>query len=97
MRFESHAYSCWLVVFVLGLVVGRRVSRTLANRFKGSLILAKRELTLPVRGDLASFSDSDCCSLGVAVVVIMALLVSFVLEIKARVVVPMVVILPGVA
>ncbi len=79
---------------MLGLVVGQRVTRMLANRFEGRLILAKRELTLPVRGDLASRTDRR--SLGVAVVVMMALLVGFSLEIKVRIVMPMVVILPGV-
>ncbi len=56
--------------------------------------MAKRELTLPVWGDLASCLD--CCSLGIAVVVMMALLVGFYLEIEACIVMPMVVILPGV-
>ncbi len=79
---------------VLGLVVGWRVSRMLANCFEGRLILAKRELTLPVRGDLASCSD--CRSLGIAVVVMMALLVDFSLEIEVRIVMSMVVIILGV-
>jgi hypothetical protein len=44
---------------------------------------------ITVRGDLAS--RLGLCSFGVAVVVMMALLVSFSLEVKARIVMPVVV------
>ncbi len=47
-----------------------------------------------MRGDLASCLDH--CSLGMAAVVMMALLVGLFLEIEARVVMPMIEITPGV-
>jgi hypothetical protein len=78
----------------VGLVGGQRASRTLLKQFLGRLISARRELILTERGDLAS--HSDLCSLGVAAVVMMALLVGLSLEIEARVVMPMVVLSPGV-
>jgi hypothetical protein len=78
----------------VGLVGGRRASRTLSKRFVGRLISARRELTLMEQGDLASHLDLH--SLGVAVVVMMALLVGLSLEIEARIVIPMVVLSPGV-
>ncbi len=78
----------------VGLVDGHRASRTLLKWFVERLISASRDLTLTLRGDLES--RLDLRSLGIAAVVMMALLVIFSLEIKARVVVPMVAISQGV-
>ncbi len=78
----------------VGLVDGRRALRTLLNWFVGRLISARRELTLAVRGDLASCSD--CPFLGMAALVMMALLVGLSLEVEAHVVMPMVEKGPGV-
>ncbi len=78
----------------MGLVNGWRASRTLSKWFIGRLISARRELTLTLRGDLAS--RSDLRSLGVAAVVMMALLVGLSLEIKVQVIMPMVAISRGV-
>ncbi len=76
------------------MVVGQSASRTLSNWAPGRLIWAIRGLTLTVRGDLASLLDLR--SLGVAAVTMVALLVGFSLEVKARVVMPMVAISCGV-
>ncbi len=78
----------------MGHVDGRRALRTLSNRFVGRLISARRELTLAVRGDLTSCLD--CRSVGVAAVVMMALLIGLSLEVEAHVKMPMVEKGPGV-
>ncbi len=72
------------------IVIGRRASSTLLNWVVGRFISARmRELTLTVRGDLASRLDLH--SFGVAAVVVMALLVGLSLTVMARIVMPMVV------
>ncbi len=72
----------------MGLLNGRRASRTLLNWITGRLISARRELTLTERGDLDSHLDLR--SVGVAVVVVMAPLVGFSLAIAACIIIPMV-------
>jgi hypothetical protein len=76
------------------VVVRWSASRTLSNWAPSRLILAIRGLTLTVQGNLASRLDLH--SLGVAAVMMVALLVGFSLEVEAQVVMSMVAIGCGV-
>ncbi len=76
------------------VVTGRSASSILSNRVVGRFISAMRELTLTVRGDLASHLDLR--SFCVAVVVVMALLVGLSSAVVTHVVMPMVVEVLGV-
>ncbi len=76
------------------IIIRRSASSTSSNWVVGRFISEIRELTLTVRGDLAS--RLDLRSFDVAAVVVMALPVGLSLTVVTRIVMPMVVEVPGV-